>query len=353
MKFLNYIFPKYVEHLLLISTHKCNSRCVMCNIWKEKEFNEMSLDEIKNIFSHKIFLKLNNVTFSGGEALLREDLIEVIKYFLTTKKDLKGICIATNGLAPNLILAKVKEMLKYIKEKELNVNLWIQISCDGPEADEIRGIPAAFEKINSLIDSLNELRKTYDNLHTKIVFLTLPINFESMGKIVSYAEQKKINYLISHLYVSGEYYKNDENINLVFSEDQTKKIVELLEHIKYTYIIDYYYYNLVKHMYLGKERKDDCAFLSPRSIFIESNGDVPLCMHSHAYKLGNIRTNPNKNFWKGDEYKKARKSVIQNCCKCCKNSCGFSPIKFPSNLFKILLANFRRNITNFYKGNNL
>lgn len=345
MQFLNYLFPRYIQHVLLIATHKCNSKCIMCNIWQENKFDdEMSLGEIKNIFDQEIFSKIKTVSFSGGEAFLREDLIDVIKYFLDTKNDLKSILIATNGLALELILKKTNEILRYIKDKKLNTNVWFQISCDGADetADKVRGTPGAFQKINSLIDSLNELKKSYTNLYTKIIFLTLPVNTESLKKITDYAKQKNIGCQISHLFMSKEYYKNDKNdINLKLTKDQIKKIICFLNNKKDKSIADYYYTTLVRNMYFGEKRKDDCLFLTPRGVFIESNGDVLFCMHSHAYKLGNIKETPDKNFWKGEEYKEKRKLVIQNCCKYCKNSCGFNLMKFPENFLRNLWTSIK------------
>ena len=345
MNFLNYLFPHYVQHVLLVATHQCNSRCLMCNIWQEHNFSqEMSLDEIKNVFAQDRFSRMETISFSGGEAMTRPDLVEIIKYFLETKKRLKNILVATNGLAPDLILEKLQQIFAYIKENKLKTQVWVQISCDGVNevVDEIRGVPGAFQKINSLINELNKLKSEQCNLHVKVVFLTLPANVEQLEKITDYAKNKNIGCQISHLYLSREYYKNDENDKrLNLSGDQVNRIIEFLKGKKKQSIPDYYYNSLVRNMYLGENRKDDCLFLSPRGVFVEANGEVSFCMHSQGLSLGNLKENPTKDFWHGQEYRKKRKLVVKECCQNCKNSCGFNLTNFPKNFLRVLWQNLK------------
>jgi len=53
----------------------------MCNVWKQKDSKEMTLDEIK-IAAHKLKrLGLTNVVITGGEPTLRTDLPEIISIF--------------------------------------------------------------------------------------------------------------------------------------------------------------------------------------------------------------------------------------------------------------------------------
>jgi len=61
----------YTLHL----TEKCNLRCKYC--YEEKGCKELSFEDIKNIFD--LAIKNNdkkpNITFFGGEPLLKKDLI--------------------------------------------------------------------------------------------------------------------------------------------------------------------------------------------------------------------------------------------------------------------------------------
>ena len=84
--------PFYVE--LLVSA-KCNSRCVMCNVWKLAKKNpevldyELSTSEIKNLLRELSEIGTKRVFISGGEPLLREDIVEIIEY--AKKEKLRSI----------------------------------------------------------------------------------------------------------------------------------------------------------------------------------------------------------------------------------------------------------------------
>ena len=46
----------------------CNSKCVMCDIWKNKdEDTDFSLDEFKNGLSDDLFSQVTSIGINGGE----------------------------------------------------------------------------------------------------------------------------------------------------------------------------------------------------------------------------------------------------------------------------------------------
>jgi len=71
-------------------TYRCNSKCIMCNIWKEHGIqlsgsgstdlgNELSLENFKTFISEIAWFR-PHIHFSGGEPLLRRDIFELIKF---------------------------------------------------------------------------------------------------------------------------------------------------------------------------------------------------------------------------------------------------------------------------------
>jgi AdoMet-dependent heme synthase len=81
-------------------TQRCTSDCLYCyNVWKQDgnyPIGEMSLPEIKLLFNKlSDETAISGVTLTGGEPLLRADMLEVVS-FLSEKKIKVGI--ATNGV---------------------------------------------------------------------------------------------------------------------------------------------------------------------------------------------------------------------------------------------------------------
>ncbi|MBT3464710.1 radical SAM protein, partial [archaeon] len=85
--------PKQIE----ISLHKfCNFKCKMCQIWKNKEFEKMPLENVYKIIDEATKFGSKNMTiqFLGGETLLYKDLDKAIWY--ATKKGFRTV-ITTNA----------------------------------------------------------------------------------------------------------------------------------------------------------------------------------------------------------------------------------------------------------------
>ena len=65
-------------------TYRCNHKCLFCYCPWENEPSlkeaELSTDEWKKIFDKVKQYGVKQITFSGGEAILRDDLIDLISY---------------------------------------------------------------------------------------------------------------------------------------------------------------------------------------------------------------------------------------------------------------------------------
>lgn len=61
--------------LVLMPHSRCNCRCVMCDIWKANtEKREITVEELEKHIAQFIQLKVREVVFSGGEALMHSNL---------------------------------------------------------------------------------------------------------------------------------------------------------------------------------------------------------------------------------------------------------------------------------------
>ena len=58
-------------------TYRCNARCVMCNIWRLPKKKELSLQQMEQLLSDKLFSNIEAVNITGGEPTLREDHIQI------------------------------------------------------------------------------------------------------------------------------------------------------------------------------------------------------------------------------------------------------------------------------------
>lgn len=122
---------------ILAVTQRCNSRCIMCDVWKKKsEESEMTPEEYSGLPP-----SLKDINISGGEPFLRDDLPEVIEVVKKTCPEAR-ILVSSNGLLTERIRKWAAELLK------IDTEIGIRISIDGigNTHDCIRGIPDCFDK---------------------------------------------------------------------------------------------------------------------------------------------------------------------------------------------------------------
>ena len=63
--------PFYIHFYV---TRRCNLRCKMCNVWKNRDSKEMNLREIKTAAQKIKKLGASHIVITGGEPLLRKDI---------------------------------------------------------------------------------------------------------------------------------------------------------------------------------------------------------------------------------------------------------------------------------------
>ncbi|SNR80100.1 12,18-didecarboxysiroheme deacetylase [Humidesulfovibrio mexicanus] len=119
-------------------TKRCNLKCVHCyaQAVNPEGTDDISTDQAKVIIDDLAAYGAPVMLFSGGEPLVRKDLVELASY--ATSKGMRAV-ISTNG---TLI---TKEKARELKQVGLS---YVGISIDGGEEihDKFRAVPGAFKK---------------------------------------------------------------------------------------------------------------------------------------------------------------------------------------------------------------
>jgi MoaA/NifB/PqqE/SkfB family radical SAM enzyme len=118
--------------LVLFPHSRCDCRCLMCDIWKDKEAREISREELARHVTTIRDLQVRWVVFSGGEPLLHSDLFRLSDL-------LRELGIRVTLLSTGLLL---KDHARNVAERTDDAIL----SLDGPEEihDRIRRVQGAF-----------------------------------------------------------------------------------------------------------------------------------------------------------------------------------------------------------------
>ena len=178
------ILKKKMSTLILEITRRCNMRCNYCvysgkfpgrraheNFDMPRETLERA---IKFYAKHSEGLKEGDITFYGGEALLRDDeifyAIEYAQKIMPQKK--MSFAISTNGL---LLNEKIFSRLEKMPNVALNVTL------NGPAQDKYRRTIDGKATLKILLDNLISVQKFFPTVwENQIGFLCNYANFEEL-----------------------------------------------------------------------------------------------------------------------------------------------------------------------------
>ncbi len=194
-------------------TRRCNLKCVHCyaHAGNENFPDELSTEEGKVVLDDLARFGVPVVLFSGGEPLMRPDLVELADY--AVKKGMRAV-ISTNG---TLITRPVAQELKKVGLS------YVGISLDGLEEinDRFRGVKGAFRKALEGITACQEA-----GIKVGLRFTMNRLNVKEIPSIFDILEERDIpRVCFYHLVYAG---RGSKLIEEDLSHEETRKAVDLI-----------------------------------------------------------------------------------------------------------------------------
>lgn len=330
--FFSYNFPflfsnQLPERVLIALTYQCNSRCIMCNIWKMKPKNELTFDEWEFMVSDPLFSNIKALDITGGESTLTADFSKKIELFLQKMPKIQTMTIVSNGFSTKLIIKRVKEVLKLLEPRGITLNVSISVDGTAKMHESIRRIPRAFEKVKNTIFELKKLNLTYPNLSISVGSLIMHQNIDYVDKITSWLEKNDIKYGLQIVGYHDTYVRNlDTEESTDFNRSDKPKLIKLLAKLSkptsWRDVRAYYWRDLLAMYRDGKRRTTPCPFLHDQ-LAIDSLGNVYNCFSSPA--IGNIRDGKTPSeLYLSEKNRLERKRMWSTACVKCNSGCSAS-----------------------------
>ena len=303
-------------------TYKCNSRCLICNIWKKRDHQELSMQEVQNFFSNNN--KFQWIDLTGGEVFLHPNLVSIVEVILETQKNLYLLHVPTNGIMTERIVQGVKKILSK------NVNRFVvSISLDGtsPVHDTLRGIHNNWKRA---VETYKEL-KLFKSYRFDCVFgMTISgynvdqveAMYLELKKVIPDLDRNDIHFNVAHH--SSHYYANTAT-NLYLSQSIFNTIKEYNEKKRFVFsgvaLMERMYQRYIGEFLELKKTPVSCHALRS-SIFINPNGEVFPC-GMWGLSLGNLREFDFnlQNMWNKEKTKKTISVIEQKKCPNCWTPC--------------------------------
>ena len=316
-------------------TYRCNSRCVMCNIWEIKDFPELPAKEYL-----KLPNSLRDVNISGGEPFLRDDLLEIIKNVKIACPKAK-INISTNGF----LTSKIKEVLPEIKKIHKNISISISIDGIGAMHEKVRRVPHAWEKV---LETINFCRSVLHIKDVKMAFTLNNLNYKQLAKAFLWSRRLGIDFSMAIAH-SSELYFGEKHGNLILDKDLVKEqfasiIKKLLKSMKPKDWARAYFVDGLYRVSAGGPRPLE-SYAGIDFFYLDPRGDIYPSVIDNAV-MGNITKDKFKHIWFSDEANKARDDIAgfeSNYWMVCtaRTAIKRNPLKVMNWVFKNKITNYK------------
>ncbi len=303
-----------LRYLLFKLTNYCNSNCVYCShaidrtVYEKKSFVPYNI--VMRTIEDAAQMGVHAISISGGEPLLRDDIVEIIKKVV----DCKMIpVLLTNGL-----------LLEHFWDELGDAGLrYIVISVDSVDQvvyEKQRGV--SFDLVMSGIEAAQKLREKYEYAEIHVSAVLTNDNYSDFMKLVNFMQKKEIKVQVI------PYHKREhdaDNLSIA-DEDQINKLVSNLIEIKkknktiansigfLEHIPDYFINgNTLPNDYICK--------VGYTNLCIDAFMNVKPCWSYMFEPVGNLGKNNLSEIWHSDKLKNYRERMLRCECEGCWYLC--------------------------------
>ncbi|MDP2938935.1 MAG: GTP 3',8-cyclase MoaA [Candidatus Omnitrophota bacterium] len=266
-------YNRRIDYLRISVTDRCNLRCIYCmpecGIIHKPHKELLSFEEIIEIVAVMAELGIDKIRLTGGEPLVRKDLVNLINS-LSKIKRIKDISMTTNG-----ILLK-----RYAKELKQAGLMRLNISLDSLRQDRYKIIT----RQGRLEDVLEGIRGSF-----KVGFSPIKINILlledidecEISQFLRLTNENPINLRFLEFMPVNSFYKSEK----LFSSQMVMDIARRFQEVEETSV----YGNGPAKVYKFKNALGTFGIISPMShkfcdtcnrLRLTSDGLLRLCLHS-------------------------------------------------------------------------
>lgn len=339
--------------LHLTATNRCNLKCRMCNLWKQRPKIDLPERALINLNRSPLSRGLQILDVTGGEPFLAdvERLIE-----LAGGRRYKTVLFSSNGTLTEKTLATVEKLLERYR-----FNLVVDISLDGLNDlhDRIRGVKGTFDRAAKTLSGIVGLSKTTPRLKPTVKFTIMRDNYQELLPTYDFARQSGAEFTTKPASEFG-FTDNIGDKSYIFTPEETEEINRQLGEIVRRQESDPFVHNtlwykiyrranIIFHRelihYLRKTfiEKEKCVlsrcYSSCVSILIHNDGKVYNCP-TLLKPVGDLVGQSLEEIWLGEKMSKTRHFMASGECAC-YSQCDRMPALVLEHKWELLKGLFR------------
>lgn len=277
--------------IMLELNNTCNVRCKHCYIPEHQDYG-LSTDIIKRIIKESNEIGVFNVSLTGGEIFLRDDILEIIEYIRSLGM---RVFLLSNGIL------LTEEIVKSLSEQHISEFSTTLFSLDNAVHDFITGMQGSLFKT---LNNLHMLKKYGVKVKVKMPLMIL--NKDSLKNLEAYCLDNNFDFYTSPIIFSKLDGDNSTH-KLRLSEDEMVEVIKDVDRIMRNDLVN---------VPLGFD--DPCGAIF-YSFSVDCKGDVYPC-NSFGHKIGDISHSSIKKIWEQSIelkfLKLIQKSELTKCNSC-------------------------------------
>jgi MoaA/NifB/PqqE/SkfB family radical SAM enzyme len=311
-------------------TPRCNLRCVFCNYWRMGAERELPTERWLAVLDELAALSCAKVHFSGGEPMLRGDVVALVERCTS-------LGMRANLTTNATLLEHDKDRARALMEAGVN---GVSVSIDGPTArahDGIRGIEGAFART---MRGLRNLLAARDKVRPKATIRVNTVltrrNYSRLPEIVKLVGEMGVD-AVDPMPVDerGERRVRLSKAQVVeYNDFIAPQVLELRrrygmpcpEHLLYPFGRDERAPKLARRgEYARRYYKHPLCYVPWLHTFIAWNGDVSLCCMARGKTepFANVAETPVAEAWAGECYAAIREAFLVERPKVCRRCDNF------------------------------
>lgn len=291
----------------------CNSRCIMCNLWKQKRKKEITPEDLSSILQDPLFSGLHYIGVSGGEPTLRKDLPEFFRV-ITSKAGIKGTGLITNALKADFVIKELIKCNDICKDANVAFNIMVSLDGIGKIHDMVRGRDGVFE------NAVKVIRYIRDNtdIPLSIGCTVVKENVWHVENVLDFCRKENVYGRFRVAEFINRLYNDDLNNSIRnFDEDEKYQIALFFSKLEHSYEkspnIRETYKNIRQMIFEGKLRKSGCPYQYD-SVGLDSEGNLLFCSPKSPDLDSCIESSAKVIYEKNIPL---RESIIEKCCSNC------------------------------------
>src|ERR671914_1105777 len=321
--FVARVKPIHPTVLIYHCTFVCDARCEMCSNWTRGDRKtDLTLPQIEQAFSSRLWKDIENASLSGGEPTTRNDMVDICRLMIDKFPKLRKLTLNTTGITHHRAIPMLTKVVELCNERNVIFSTRVSIDGVGDMHGSVRNVRNAFEKAGKTIAAMQELQKTH-KFNFGISSTIFSKNLDDADNILAWAKKEKLDIVFNMVRITDAMLGNSEKEGTMrpMGLEEQRMRTFFLDRVRQDPLLDgqnYIYMHYADMISNGYHRMAPCPFQN-QGVMLNPNGDLFFCENSDV--MGNVKDEDPEKIYFREDAQAHRRMIRDDKCPTCLSPC--------------------------------